>query len=99
MELTAKQKKHLKKLAHPLPALVQIGKGGISPQVVKEIDRILNEHELIKVKISALDKEDFQSLTAELVEKSDANFIHSIGRTVILYRQASDSDKHRIKII
>ena len=50
--LTGKQKQYLKALAVQLPAVVQIGKDGMSETVIQSVDDVLTARELIKVKIN-----------------------------------------------
>ena len=49
MQLSEKQKKHLRRLAHPLRPLVMLGNAGLTDGVVGELDRALADHELVKV--------------------------------------------------
>ena len=49
MTLSEKQKKHLRRLGHPLNPVVMLGNAGLTPGVVKELDRALADHELVKV--------------------------------------------------
>jgi RNA-binding protein len=49
MELSEKQKKHLRRLAHPLSPLVMLGNAGLTDGVVAELERALAHHELVKV--------------------------------------------------
>src|SRR3979490_1761624 len=49
MALTEKQKKHLRRLAHPLNPIVMLGNAGLTDAVVSELDRALSDHELVKV--------------------------------------------------
>ena len=51
MELRGKQKQFLKKEAHHLQAIFQIGKGGLSDEIVRQIDEALEKRELIKVSL------------------------------------------------
>ena len=53
VSLTPRQRAGLKARAHALEPRVQVGQAGLSDAVVKEIDRALTAHELIKVKILA----------------------------------------------
>ena len=48
-QLSEKQKKHLRRLAHPLSPIVMLGNAGLTDGVVKELDRALTDHELVKV--------------------------------------------------
>ena len=57
MNLSTKQKQHLKGLAHPLKPVVMLGNNGLTEGVLAEIDQALTHHELIKVKIATEDRE------------------------------------------
>ncbi|WP_457576647.1 ribosome assembly RNA-binding protein YhbY [Desulfomarina sp.] len=85
-ELTIKQKKFLKKLAHPISPSVQIGKDGLSDGLIESIRTALVHHELIKVKISnnsGLEKKE----TAQTIPlETDSSLVQLIGKTLILYR-------------
>jgi RNA-binding protein len=48
-QLSEKQKKHLRRLAHPLNPMVMLGNAGLTDGVVNELDRALTDHELVKV--------------------------------------------------
>ncbi|STW81867.1 RNA-binding protein YhbY [Klebsiella pneumoniae] len=50
MNLSTKQKQHLKGLAHPLKPVVMLGNNGLTEGVLAEIEQALGHHELIKVK-------------------------------------------------
>src|ERR1700752_3998283 len=49
-KLTNTQKQYLRRMAHELRPVVQIGKNGLTDQVHTTVDQELNAHELIKVK-------------------------------------------------
>ena len=51
MQLSEKQRRHLKGLAHPLKPVILMGNAGLSEAVVAETIRALNDHELIKVRL------------------------------------------------
>jgi len=86
LDLTSRQKKFLKGLAHDLPALVQVGKEGLSDKLIEATDQELLRRELIKVKLgknSGLEK-DTAGIT--LAEATQSNLVQIIGKTLILYR-------------
>ncbi len=91
--LTGKQKQYLKSLAVDLPAVVQIGKEGMSPSVFKSVEDVLTARELIKVKINQNSDEDIKSTSALLVEKLDCELVQIIGRNCILFKQ-KDKKSH-----
>jgi putative YhbY family RNA-binding protein len=49
MALSEKQKKYLRRLAHPMSPVVMLGNAGLTDGVVNELDRALTDHELVKV--------------------------------------------------
>ena len=49
--LTSKERAKLRTLANPLETILQIGKGGIGEQLVKQVDDALRARELIKMRV------------------------------------------------
>ena len=49
--ITKQQRTALRSLAQELPDLVYIGKGDITPNVVKQVNDNLFAHEIIKIKV------------------------------------------------
>ena len=84
--LTSKQKQQLKAMAHPLHPIVQIGDAGLSEAVLAELNRALYDHELVKVRIPALERDARQAMAQSVAENSMAELVNLIGRVVILYR-------------
>ena len=95
MDLTGKQKRHLRGLGHNLHPLVTIGDKGLSDSVLTELDQTLEHHELIKVKVNAGDREEKKVLIAEMVKKSASTLVQTIGHTALLYRKAQE---HKLQI-
>ena len=67
MNLSTKQKQHLKGLAHPLKPVVMLGGNGLTEGVLAEIEQALSHHELIKVKIASEDRETKQLIVDAIV--------------------------------
>lgn len=97
MELTSKQRRWLRGQAHALDALVQVGKGGISDGLLRQMEEVLARHELVKVRFLA-DRDDRREQTASLVDATGAQLAGSIGRVAILFRQQPDPDKRRYQL-
>ena len=85
-ELTIKQKKFLKKLAHPLSPSVQIGKDGLSEGLLESIRTALAHHELIKVKISNNSGLEKKEAAQSIPQKTGSSLVQLIGKTLILYK-------------
>lgn len=92
--LTSKQKKYLKSQAHPLKAVVQIGKSGVTQQSIQSIEHALDSHEMIKVKFIAF-KEEKESFLDEILAGSRAQFVSLIGHVLTLYREHEEAEKRR----
>ena len=91
MNLSTKQKQHLKGLAHPLKPVVMIGGNGLTEGVLAEIESALEHHELIKVKIASEDRETKQLVVEAIVRETKAGNVQVIGKTLVLYRPSKES--------
>ena len=88
--LTSAQTRFLRGQAHDLKALLQIGAKGLTTSFIAELDGVLEDHELVKVKVGAEDREVRDAMIAELAEKSGAALVQRIGHVAVLYRPAKD---------
>ena len=88
--LTTKQKVYLRSLAQGIKPVAQIGKEGLSDNLMETVLNYLKKHELIKISIlqnSYVTKEEaIEFFTQEKIE-----FVQSIGRQIILYKQSDDA--------
>jgi len=85
ISLTARERAHLKARAHALEPRVQVGHGGLTDAVVKEIDRALAAHELIKVKILA-DRDVRDEIAKAICDRTDSAWVQQVGKVVVLWR-------------
>ncbi|MBM4383285.1 MAG: ribosome assembly RNA-binding protein YhbY [Deltaproteobacteria bacterium] len=88
------QRRHLRALANPLNALVQVGDSGATEAVIRAIDAALRDHELIKVRMHQ--PEDKHGLAEALAERSGAELCGVVGHTVILFRRNPERPRIRI---
>ena len=88
--LTSSQSRFLRGQAHDLKALLQIGAKGLTPAFLAELDAVLEQHELVKVKIGAEDREARDAMIGEIVDKSGAALVQRIGHVAVLYRPSKD---------
>jgi RNA-binding protein len=88
MSLSSDQKKRFRTIAHHLKPVVIIAEKGISEGVMAELERALEDHELIKLKINVAEREDKQLIIGEVVEKTHAELVQTIGKVAVLYRAA-----------
>ena len=88
--LTAAQTRFLRGQAHDLKALLQIGNKGITPAFIAELDAVLEQHELVKVKVTGDDREARDTMIDELADKADAALVQRIGHTAELNRPSKE---------
>ena len=88
--LTSSQSRFLRGQAHDLRALLQIGAKGLTPAFLAELDAVLEQHELVKVKIGAEDRQARDAVIGEILEKSSAALVQRIGHVAVLYRPSKD---------
>jgi RNA-binding protein len=85
--LTEKQKKHLRRLAHPMSSIVMLGNAGLTPGVVQELDRALNDHELVKVSARVGDRTARDAALDDLAVKTSSEIVQRIGNVGVFYRR------------
>ena len=86
--LTPAQRQFLKGLAHSLQPVVMIGNQGLTAAVMKEIERGLNAHELIKIKAATDEPEIRRAWLEEICTSSGAAAVQQIGKVLVIYRAA-----------
>lgn len=90
--ITSKQRAKLKSIASNLSPVTQIGKGGITDNLLKTLSDALDAHELIKVNVLETADDDAKNLAENVAELLDALVVAVIGRKAIFYRY-SQRDK------
>lgn len=93
MDLTERQKKYLRGLAHPLEPVIMIGNAGLTEGVVAEAARALHDHELIKVKVRGAEREKRDAMLTELASKTGSAMVHRIGHVAVFYRRNVEKTK------
>jgi RNA-binding protein len=88
--LTNSQKRYLKGLAHDLRPVILVGAKGVSPALLAELDTALEQHELLKVKIAAEDRETRDSWIDEMVNASQSGLVARIGNIAVLFRRSKN---------
>ncbi len=88
MSLKGTQKKQLRSLGHTLNPVVSVADKGLSEGVIKEADRAITDHELIKIRFSMDDRDERREMMAELATKLQAELVQTIGKIGLYYRAA-----------
>ena len=96
-KLTGSQRKYLRGVAHGYKPLVQIGKEGLSKNVLSSIDTAIEAHELIKVKIAA-EREQRERFVPVIEDRLNCECVGTVGRMAIFYREQPDLEKRMIEV-
>ncbi|KGQ19652.1 RNA-binding protein YhbY [Lysobacter dokdonensis DS-58] len=70
--------------------MLQVGGKGITQSLVAEVANALEQHELIKVKVAAEDREARDAMIGELAAQAGAALVQRIGHVAVLYRPSKD---------
>jgi RNA-binding protein len=90
------QRQYLKKMAHDLSPVVQVGQAGVTDGVVAATSQALLDHELIKVRL--YEPEDKKSMAHDLATRAGAVLCALVGHTVILYRPHPKQPKIKVPV-
>ncbi|TPE55008.1 YhbY family RNA-binding protein [Maribrevibacterium harenarium] len=88
MSLTNVQKKQYRLIGHSLNPVVTVAGNGLTENVFAEIDRALEDHELIKVRYSIVDRDVRETLVKETAKVLKCETVQTIGKVALFYRAA-----------
>lgn len=88
--LTSKQRAYLRGLGQSCPAIMQIGKGGITENLIKTVSDALEARELVKLSVLDNSGEEPRELLDRLCEALGADAVSCIGKKIVLYRESQD---------
>ena len=91
--ITSKQRADLRGLANNIPAIMQIGKGGIGDNLIKTVSDALEARELIKLTVLENSMETPKDVANELAGLVDADVVGVVGRKIILYRESVNNKR------
>ena len=91
--LTSKQRAYLRGLATSESAIMQVGKGGITENLVKTVSDALEARELIKMSVLENSEYTPRDTADALAEELGADVVGVIGRKIVLYRESVNHKK------
>ena len=89
--LTSKQRAYLRGLANSQNAIFQIGKSGVTPEILKELDAVLNKRELIKITVLETAFMTTRMACDEVCENLRAEGVQCVGNKFVIYRMSRDN--------
>jgi RNA-binding protein len=88
MSLSPEQRREYRAIAHNLKPVIIVGDKGLSEGLQEELERALNDHELIKIKVASQDRETRHEAITALCESSGAELVQTIGKIAVILRRA-----------
>lgn len=95
--LTSKERSNLRALAQTISPVTQIGKGGISENLIKSLSEALEARELIKVSVLNNNDDEPKQIALELEPLLNAEVVAVTGKKIVLYRRSHKKDIQHIK--
>ena len=96
-DLKGSDRKHLRKMAHRLKPVVQVGRDGITKGLIHSVYRALDAHELIKIRFVDL-KDERRELARAIAEETGSHVVGEIGNIAIVYRPHPENEKRKIAL-
>lgn len=99
MTLSQDRKKTLRSIGHKLNPIVTVAGNGLTENVLIEINRALEDHELIKVKFAVGDRDLKKELLTQTEQATRSILVQSIGNIGLYYRPAKEPDPKKSNIL
>lgn len=91
--LTSKNRAKLRAMANQMDTILQVGKGGIGEQLVKQVDDALRARELIKLRVLETAPGFPREIAQVLAEQTSSEVVQVIGTKFVLYRKNKKDPK------
>lgn len=88
--LTGKQKRYLRSLAVNEKSLFQIGKDGLSDNLINSLNEALKARELVKLNVLKTCEDDIKDISLNIVNECSCQLVQIIGKTIVIYRQSKE---------
>lgn len=91
--------RQLRAIGHKLKPVVTVAGNGLSDAVRLELDRALEDHELIKVKLAVGDRSTRDEVLTELLEQAGAELVQRVGNMALILRRSAEPDPKKSNLL
>ena len=91
--MTSKERAYLRGLANTIEAIFQVGKSGVSDNLITQLSDALEARELIKISVLETAPDSAKDLGNELAEKTNSTLVQVVGNKITLFRQRKKNSK------
>lgn len=88
--LTSKQRAYLRGLGSNCPAIMQVGKGGVTENLIKTVSDALEARELVKLSVLENCGESPREVLDKLCQALGADGVACVGKKIVLYRESEE---------
>ena len=85
--LTSKQRAQLRALANNMDTILQVGKGGIGEQLLKQVSDALLARELIKLRVLETCEYSPREAAEQIAAQTGSELVFVIGSRFVLYKR------------
>jgi RNA-binding protein len=96
--LTGAQKTYLRGQGQTLDPLIKVGKAGLTPEFFNELQKQLNNHELIKLRFVGIERDARAPLIEQISDEGRCVCVGTVGHTALFYRHQSDPTRRQIEL-
>ena len=91
--MNSKQRAYLRGLANTIEPIFQIGKSGISSNLIKQLSDALEARELIKISVLETAPLSVKDLANEVAKQTDSILVQTVGSKITLYKARKKNSK------
>lgn len=91
--MTSKQRAYLRSLSNGIQPIFQIGKSGISENLIKQLNDALEARELIKITVLENAPESIKELAEDVSMQTESVLVQRMGNKITLYRPKKKNPK------
>ena len=95
--MTSKQRAYLRGIANKIDPIFQIGKMGISENLIKQLIDALEARELIKITVLETAPDTVKNIAIEISEKTNSILIQTIGNKITLFKPKKENSKYQLE--
>lgn len=88
--LTGAQRSYLRGVGQTLGDHLKVGRSGLSAEFFAELQKLLNAHELVKLRFLGADRDERAALCAQVADEGRCVLVGAVGHTALFYRQHPD---------
>lgn len=97
--MNSKERAFLRGQAMKMPAILTIGKGGVTAEVIAQLDDALEARELIKINVLKNSDLSAKDIAADIAKQAEAEVVQTMGNKITLFRfSKKEGVKHLLLI-